>query len=295
MLTILRFVAAGIVAGGAFVVAVILWPIGRGGEAIDLVGDVDRGAYLARASGCIACHTDGAAGGAPLAGGAGLPTDFGTFFPPNLTTDPVQGIGGWSVEDFARAVRQGVSPEGNPYFPTFTYPFYTNFTDQEIADLWAAFRTVPAVAMAVPDHSVSFPFDQRWGLKLWRAAFLRPPETTVISGRSDTWNRGRWLAEGASHCAACHTARNLAGARIPGAAFAGNDALPGGGRAPSIRADDLRARGWTVDNLAFALRVGAMPDGDAFGGSMGEVVRDGTAFMTADDLRAISIYILDED
>ena len=45
-----------------------------------------------------------------------------------------------------RAVRQGVSPDGEPYYPAFPYPFYAVLSDKDIADLWAAFRTVPAVA-----------------------------------------------------------------------------------------------------------------------------------------------------
>ena len=295
MLALLRLAVLAAVAGGVFVIGLMLWPAGRDPAPIELTGDVNRGAYLARASGCIACHTDISGGGAPLAGGAPLDTPFGAYYPPNLTTDPKHGIGDWRVEDFAKAVRQGVSPDGEPYFPTFTYPFYSNFSDQDIADLWAAFQTVPAVGEPAPAHEVAFPFNQRWGMKLWRAAFLKPPETEPVDGRSATWNRGRELVEGASHCAACHTPRNLAGGRMSGAAFAGNEDLPGGDKAPSILPDDLKARGWTVDNLAFALRTGVMPDGDAFGGSMGEVVQGGTAFLSEEDLTAMAIYVLDAD
>ena len=295
MMALLRLAALGVVAGVIFVIGLIFWPVGTDPAPIELAGDVNRGAYLARASGCIACHTDIAGGGAPLAGGAPLETSFGAFHPPNLTTDPEAGIGAWSVEDFAKAVRQGVSPEGEPYFPTFTYPFYASFSDQDIADLWAAFQTVPAVEEPAPGHEVAFPFDQRWGMKLWRAAFLGPPNTEPVEGRSAAWNRGKKLVEGASHCAACHTARNFAGARVSGAAFAGNDDLPGGDKAPSILPEQLIERGWTVANLAFALRTGVMPDGDAFGGSMGEVVQGGTAFLSEEDLTAMATYVLDAD
>ena len=295
MVFLLRLAALGAVAGGAFVIGLVFWPIRDDPGSIELAGDPNRGAYLARASGCIACHTDMAGGGAPLAGGAPLETPFGTFVPPNLTTDPEHGIGVWTIGDFAVAVRQGVSPEGEPYFPSFTYPFYGNFTDQDIADLWAAFQTVPAVAEPAPDHDIAFPFNQRWGLKLWRAAFLEAPDTDPIAGRSDAWNRGRQLVEGASHCAACHTPRNPVGARLSGAAFAGNEDLPGGDTAPSILPADLVGQGWTVKNLAFALRTGVMPDGDAFGGSMGEVVQGGTAFLSPEDLTAMATYVLDQD
>jgi hypothetical protein len=86
-------VGAGLLAGVGTVAATIVWPIGKEVEEIALFGDVNKGAYLARASGCIACHTNAEEGGAPLAGGAPLKTDFGTFYPPNLTTDPDYGMG----------------------------------------------------------------------------------------------------------------------------------------------------------------------------------------------------------
>ncbi len=295
----MRFLIRLALAGGLFALlggaALVVWPIGRSDAPITVAGNAERGAYLARASGCIACHTAFSEGGAPLAGGVPLKTPFGTIFSPNLTTDKTHGIGGWTIDQFARAVRQGVSPEGAPYFPAFTYPFYANFTDQQIADLWAAFQTVPPVATPSKENEMMFPFNQRWGLKLWRAAFLSPPRTEPIAGNDAVWNRGRELVEGAAHCAACHTGRNLLGARQSDSEhFKGNPNLPGGDKAPAIDFETLRMRGWNVDNLAYALGTGVMPDGDAFGGSMGEVVLYGTAFLTEADRRAMATYLMDE-
>lgn len=281
--------------GGGVIAATMVWPIGQPPQKITLTGDVQRGAYLARASGCIACHTNFEKGGAPLAGGAPLKTDFGTFYPPNLTTDPTHGIGDWSVENFAQAVRQGISPAGQSYYPTFTYPFYSNFTDQDIADLWEAFQTVPPVAKPAPNHETPFPFNQRWGLKLWRAAFLEKPHTDPIPENDDIWNRGRLLVEGASHCAACHTGRNLVGARVSDTQhFQGNSRLPGGGKSPAIDAETLKTRGWEINNLAYALKTGITPSGDAFGGTMGEVVMQGTKFLSEEDRKAMATYLLDD-
>lgn len=291
---ILLFVGA---LGVASVVGLMAWPIGvEPSNTLEaLEGNPDRGAYLARASGCIACHSNFEGGGAPLAGGAPLETPFGTFHPPNLTMDPDHGIGAWAVSDLARAVRQGISPHGDPYYPAFTYPFYARFTDQEIADLWAAFQTVPAVPEPSPPHEVRFPFDQRWGLKLWRAAYLTQPDTGPVEAQGDAWNRGKWLVRGAAHCGACHTARNFAGARVSGRAFGGNDNLPGSKSAPSIRPEDLKAAGWDEDSLAFALRSGITPEGDVFGGSMAEVVNYGTAFLSDADLAAMATYLMNND
>ncbi len=291
---IIRFGLAAVITASAGLAAVVAWPIGVPQNRFDLQGDVNRGAYLARVSGCIACHTDFAGEGVPLAGGVKLETPFGTLYSPNLTTDAVHGIGSWAVEDFAKAVRQGISPDGQPYYPAFTYPFYGSFTDQDIADLWAAFQTVPPVAEPSKPQEMAFPFNQRWGLKLWRAAFLEPPETAPVAGKGGIWNRGRRLVEGAAHCAACHTPRNIAGARKSGTErLKGSDALPGGGKAPAIDPATLLSRGWTADSLAYALRVGITPDGDAFGGSMGEVVLYGTSFLTEEDRQAMAIYLLD--
>lgn len=281
--------------GAAGLAAVAAWPIGTPPPVISLEGNVDRGAYLARASGCIACHTNSEDGGAPLAGGVKLDTPFGSLYSPNLTTDPEHGIGSWTKEEFAKAVRQGISPEGDAYYPAFTYPFYQNFSDQDIADLWAAFQTVPPVAEPSRQPEMPFPFNQRAGLKLWRALFLDPPRTEPVTDNGDVWNRGRWLVEGAAHCGACHTGRNILGARnVDTAHFKGSDMLPGGGKAPAIDFETLMARGWDVENLAYALRTGITPSGDSFGNAMGEVVFQGTRFLSDEDLTAIATYLLDD-
>ena len=278
------------------VAAVYAWPIGTPPppQLTELVGDPQKGAYLARAGGCIACHTN-PEGGAPLAGGVALDTPFGTVYSPNLTTDPAEGIGAWSISDFAVAVRQGISPDGEPYYPAFTYPFYGDLSDQEIADLWAAFQTVPPNDTPSRAPEMTFPFDQRAGLKVWRAMFQFDPQTEPVEGRSDDWNRGRWLVEGVTHCAACHTTRNILGGRMPETdKFAGSDMLPGGGNAPAIDTSSLLANDWDIDSLSYALKTGLTPSGDAFGNAMGEVVTYGTRFLTDDDLNAMATYLMDQ-
>ncbi len=220
-------------------------------------------------------------------------SDFGTFVPPNLTTDPDHGIGGWQIEDFARAVRQGISPNGKPYYPAFPYAFYRHLSDQDITDLWAAFQTVPPVAESAGKNDLPFPFNQRDGLKLWRAVFLAAPQTVPRSDRSDAWNRGKWLVNGLAHCGACHTDRNLFGARRPEAHLSGSDDLPDGKTAPDITPEALKRNGWTVARLSNALRFGITPDGDVLGGGMGEVVQQGTAMLTAEDRKAIAIYLME--
>ncbi len=295
MKRVLLFFSLAAVVVAASGAAVFKQPIDIEAKVPPLTGNAEHGAYLARMSGCIACHTNAEQGGAPLAGGLALKTDFGTFYSPNLTTDRENGIGDWSIKDFATAVRHGVSPTGKPYYPAFPYPFYATFSDQDIADLWAAFQTVPPVAQPSKQHDLGFPFNVRDGLKLWRAAYLDDTSFVPDPEKSAKWNRGKFIVEGPAHCGACHTPRNFAGARQAELALHGADKLPNGGKSPPITSTALEQRGWNIKNLAYALRTGILPDGDAFGGSMGEVVRDGTRFLQQDDLEAIATYLINRD
>jgi len=295
MKKLLLLAVAGLAFAGVAVVALQQWSIGKPVTLDIKLGDPNRGAYLARMAGCITCHTNTEAGDPPLAGGLALPTQFGTFYSPNLTTDRKTGMGDWTVKDFARAVRQGVSPAGEPYYPAFPYPFFTKLTDQDIADLWAAFKTVPAASVPSKTQDIKFPYSFRDGLKLWRAAFVDFTPFEPDPSKSELWNRGKYIVEGVAHCGACHTPRNLAGVRQIELRFTGADGLPEGGKSSPITTKALKENGWEINTLKYALKTGVQPDGDTFGGSMGEVVRDGTSFLGDDDLTAIATYLLEKD
>src|SRR5262245_38328195 len=84
---------------------------------------VRRGQYVFQASGGCSCHSDpgstsaSPAGPAGLAGGRPIKTPFGTIYGTNITPEKDTGIGGWTDEDFLRAMREGLSPSGEPYYP----------------------------------------------------------------------------------------------------------------------------------------------------------------------------------
>ncbi len=81
-----------------------------------LTGDIAAGEKAFTASGCASCHhVPGAEDKLVLAGGMAFPSDFGTFYAPNISPDPEHGIGGWTLEDLANAVTRGVSPKGQHY------------------------------------------------------------------------------------------------------------------------------------------------------------------------------------
>lgn len=281
--------------GSATIAAsVVMAPKSVERELTDLTADVNRGAYVARLAGCIACHTDSKSGGAVLAGGAEIKTDFGSFYAPNITPHPDEGIGRWTIGDFERALTEGESPDGRHYFPSFPYTFYTRLTAQDIVDLWAAVRSVPPVATSAPEHDLHFPFGFHQGVAVWKAMYFDAGDLEPVGGKSDAWNRGRYLARGPAHCGACHTPRNLLGARETAQRYEGGIG-PGGEKIPAITPGALSSEGWAQEDLVYALRTGIMPDGDVFGGSMVEVIRDGTRFWSDADLSALAEYLMDSE
>ena len=120
-------------------------------------GDAQRGAYLAAIMDCGGCHSGRTADGAPdpaqhLTGGAlgfELP-GLGIFWPPNLTPDP-QGIGAWSDEEIAAAIRTGMRPDGRQLAPIMPYMSYAALTEEDAADLVAYLRTLPASSHRTPE------------------------------------------------------------------------------------------------------------------------------------------------
>ncbi len=284
-----------ILAVGLLIAAVLVWllvPFPTTAPTVDVAGDAERGAYVLRMGGCASCHTDPAKEGAFLAGGRALQTPFGTFHVSNITPDPETGIGGWSTGEFVQAMTKGVAPDGHDYYPAFPYTSYANMTLQDLADLKAYLDTVEPVANAVPPHELDFPYSIRPLLKPWKAIFFRADGIEPDPERSESWNRGAYLVRGPAHCGECHTPRNALGARDDSRQLAGNPQGPDGKPVPNITPHEDGIGGWSPTDVTFALQIGILPDGDALGGAMGEVVRDSTGHLTPEDRAAIAEYLL---
>jgi mono/diheme cytochrome c family protein len=275
---------------GLGVAVYLLKPVEGPARDLTLVGDVTRGNYLIRLGGCVACHTDTKAGRALLSGGAGLATAFGTFVPPNITSDPNAGIGKWTLAMFADALSNGMGPQGHLY-PAFPYENYTQMSDQEIADLYAALMATAPVAEPASPSQVPFPFNIRLALAGWQNLFFTPARFMPEAGQSAQFNRGKYLAFGPAHCVACHTSRNALGALDWDAAFTGS---PGGtgGKAPAITAAALKEDQYDVPTLVQTLKDGFTPGFDVLGGEMANVIADSSSQWTDADLTALATYLL---
>ncbi len=254
---------------------------------------VARGAYLFNAAGCYGCHTDEKGGGRPLAGGRALATPFGTFYPPNITPDPDHGIGRWSDADFIRALREGKGPDGATLYPAFPYTSYTRMTDRDLLDLKAYLFTREAVPAPDKPHDLWPPFSWRFLLAGWQWMYLgeqgpRPDDPS----KSAEWNRGRYLVDAVAHCGECHTPRTTLGGSDRDRYLGGNPKGPDGAKVPNITPHPKSGiGGWTPGDVTLLLETGLTPDGDVVGDAMGEVVRNSSSKLTAEDRAAIAAYL----
>jgi mono/diheme cytochrome c family protein len=257
--------------------------------AIAYTPNPQNGEIIFNAGGCPSCH---AVPKQPdrtrLGGGLAIPSPFGTFYAPNISQDPTDGIGRWSEADFVNAVMKGLSPEGEHYFPAFPYTSYAHATVRDVRDLFAYLKTLPAVAGRVRDHDLPFPFNIRRNVGIWKRLFMDGRLFLPDQARTPAWNRGAYLVNSFGHCAECHSPRNFLGGIIASQRFAGGPDPEGKGWVPNITQKGLSD--WSDKDVAYFLESGQTPDGDSAGGSMVAVIKN-TSQLPASDRAAIAEYI----
>jgi mono/diheme cytochrome c family protein len=252
-------------------------------------GDAKRGAYLAKAAGCLGCHTESKEGATPYAGGRALKTPFGTFYGPNITPHPNAGLGRWSEADFMRALRLGLRPDGAHYFPAFPYPSFTRINDADMRDLWTYLRSLPQSARPSREHDLRFPFGWRFLVVGWKWLFFSPGPFAADPKQTPGLQRGAYLVDALGHCGECHTARNFLGGPKGDRRLAGAAKGPEGKRIPNLT--PARLKKWSDAELKGFLQTGLTPDGDVTAETMGEVIRNTTSVLTPEDLAAMIAYL----
>ena len=273
----------------------VAWLNVRGEEPLDAAAlvvtpeQVERGAYLARAGNCAACHTD--RGGAAYAGGKGIDTPFGTVFASNLTPDVQTGIGRWSPAEFWRALHNGRSADGRLLYPAFPYPSFTEITRADSDALYAFLRTQVPVAQPNRAHALRFPYDLQPALAAWRALFFTPGVYVPVVERSSQWNRGAYLVRALGHCAACHSPRNVLGATRGSLELSGGLIPMQNWYAPSLAsAAEAGVADWPAQEVAALLKTGLTPRGATLG-PMAEVVFRSTQYLDDADVAAMTVFL----
>jgi mono/diheme cytochrome c family protein len=252
--------------------------------------DAANGRTMFFAGSCASCHaTPKQENHTLLGGGLALKSPFGTFYAPNISPDPDDGIGRWTDAQFATALINGVSPAGEHYYPSFPYTSYQRMRPEDVLDLFAFMKTLPPVKGTVRAHDLPFPFTVRRGLGLWKRLYLDGQPFSPDPSKSPEWNRGAYLVNGPGHCAECHSPRDALGGIRSAQRFTGGPNPEGEGWVPNITQAG-RLRRWSEGNIAELLASGDLPNGDSVGSSMVAVVRN-TSQLPPADRKAMAAYI----
>lgn len=255
----------------------------------DTAAQASRGAYLAKAGNCMACHT--IRGGEEYAGGRAIRTQFGDIYAPNITPEEDAGIGKWTSDDFWRAMHNGKSKDGSFLYPAFPYPNYTKVSREDSDAIYAYLRTVAPVKQANKGHTLRFPYNQRILLAFWRTLYFEPGVYQPETEQTVDWNRGAYLVQGLGHCSACHTSRDALGGSTT------NNMLTGGvipmlnWYAPSLHSNtEAGLDSWEVQDIANFLKTGVSDQGAVYG-PMAEVVSGSLQHLAGEDIQSMATYL----
>lgn len=258
---------------------------------------INHGEYLVKAGDCIACHTNTPANGPAFAGGLPMQTAFGTIYTPNITADKETGIGNWTDAQFIEAMHEGISPQGNYYYPAFPYLYFNKITNEDLSDIKAYLNSIPVVHQENRKNDMVWPFNWRFLQLGWRVLFFRAEDTgpyKTDAERAPAWNRGAYLVEGLGHCAMCHTPsyyllsdKLSLGAPIRKYNLTG--AIVQGYLAPNITKTNLG--GISNEKLIGVFTNARLLGGGELQGPMLEAVHDSLSKLTTPDLLAIATYL----
>ena len=259
--------------------------------------NLTNGETMFNIGGCASCHAipnknPDKVDRKRLGGGLELKSPFGTFYVPNISPDPKDGIGGWSEANFVTALWKGTSEHGTNLYPAFPYTSYQRMELDDVRDLFAYLKTLPPVPGKARRHELAFPFNERRLLGVWKLLFLRGGAFVPDPSKSELWNRGAYLVNGPGHCAECHSPRDVLGGIIESERFAGGPTPDGTGWVPNITPVGLRGGDtvWSEKDISSFLEDGMLPSGDFVGGAMAEVIRN-TSLLSPEDRAAIAAYV----
>jgi mono/diheme cytochrome c family protein len=295
-------VAAALAAAGAVAFWVLTIPETLPASSLPTyTPNLANGKTMFDVGGCASCHAVPNADPdkidrTRLGGGLALKTRFGTFYAPNISPEPNDGIGRWSEADFVSALWDGTAPGGRQLYPAFPYTSFRHMRLDDVRDLFAYLKTLPPVPGKVRGPNLQFPFDIRRLIGLWKLLYLRGGPFVPDPAKSAQWNAGAYLVNGPGHCAECHSPRNALGAIIDSERFAGGPTPDGEHWVPNITPVGLTQgenakQPWSQSDIVSLLSEGVTPDGDFIGGAMADVVRN-TSLLSKADREAIAAYIV---
>lgn len=211
---------------------------------------VERGKHLVKARyACIACHGENFGGGVMV---DAFP--IGRLLAPNLTLGAGGRTAGYTPQNWDRIVRHGVLTDGHP--AVMPSEDFRRMSDQELSDIVAYIRTLPAVDNSVPAPTFG-PLGKiliATGQMTFSASLIDDHDAPHLSHppAADSPEFGKHLA---AVCVGCH-GPDFSGGPIPG----GDPSWP---QASNLTPDATGLKGWTYDQFVAALAKSLRPDGTA--------------------------------
>jgi mono/diheme cytochrome c family protein len=250
---------------------------------------VERGAYLVNSIvACGNCHTPmgpkGPLPGMELAGGTVFDEKPFTAHASNITPDKETGIGAWTDAQIAKAIREGIRPDGSLIGPPMPIELYRGISDSDLAAIVAYLRTVKPVANKVAKSEYRMPLPPNYG----------PPVTSVAEvPRGNKAKYGAYLAGPLGHCIECHTPMAGPGQRdYQKSTGAGGFELRGPwGLAIAANITPHRETGigkWTDAQIKRAITQGVRADGSPLNPPMAYAYY---ARISAEDMEALVAYL----
>ena len=252
---------------------------------------IKQGEYVARAADCGACHRTVEKDGPKLAGGYAIESPMGKIIASNITPSKTHGIGNYTEQQLADALRKGINAQGQHLYPAMPYTSYQGMSDADIHALYVYLQHgVAPVDTPVAPTELAFPFNIRALMFGWNQLFLDKSGFEPRQAGDAQLGRGQYLVDALAHCGACHTPRNALMAEDNSRYLSG--ATLGGWVAPNITSDPASGVGrWSTDELALFLKNGHVTNKAQAGGGMAQAVENSLRYLSHDDVQAMAAYL----
>ncbi|SNR36522.1 cytochrome C [Puniceibacterium sediminis] len=246
---------------------------------------VERGAYLVQGpAGCGNCHTPLGPTGPDMAKelSGRVVEDNPAFFAVAANITPGGRVAGWTDTEFARAIREGIRPDGSVIGPPMPFTMYRGLGDDDLMSMVMYLRTVPTVENDPGTSAYHIDLPPAYG----------PPVASVTAPNpGPTAEYGAYLASAVSHCMECHTPIGPMGPMV------GTDLGRGGFEfhgpwgtsvASNLTSGPDGLAHYTDDEIRVMITQGQRPDGSAM---LPPMPYGYFAQMAPDDLAAVVAYL----
>jgi hypothetical protein len=246
---------------------------------------LERGEYLVRGpAACGNCHTPQGPDGPDMSNELGgfMVEKNPAFEAWAVNITPASRVASWSDQELARAIREGIRPDGSVIGPPMPIGLYRGLSDDDLMSIVMFLRKVPASDNVTPFSTYNIPLPPAYG----------PPVDGVPAVPAGvTVDYGEYLAGPVAHCMECHTTFGDKGPMFDTHLGAGGFEFHGPwgtSVAPNItpHADGIAA--YSDEELAEMITKGVRPEGKPMLPPMGYGYY---AAMTEDDVKAIILYL----